>query len=231
MVVQFFFHLNPKGKSYLSDSNPDLVNTFCQIRDNVDEVITNLKHYKNTKEEYYRVRDITHRNPIKKAAQFIFLNRTCFNGIYRVNLKGEYNVPYGFKEYRNLFEFDRYRAASKKLQNVSIECTDFEESLNNVQKGDLVFLDPPYIVNHVNNGFVKYNEKLFSWDDQENLAKFIQKIKERKAYYILTNAKHKSVSDLFGKINKPETIIRANVIGGSKAKRGLVEELVFTNTK
>ena len=226
-----FFHLKPKGRAYLSDTNQDLINAFCQIRDNVEEVISHLEKYENTKEEYYRVRDTKYRTLTKKAAQFIYLNRTCFNGIYRVNLKGKYNVPYGFKQYKELFEFERYRAASEQLQKVSIQCFDFEESLKNVGEGDLVFLDPPYIVNHENNGFVKYNEKLFSWEDQKRLASYITQIKEKGAFYILTNARHKSIRELFGDLDKPHSILRASVIGGRNAERGQIGEYIFTNSK
>lgn len=227
-----FFYLNPKKKAYLSDVNQDLINAFCHIRDNLPKLVSLLKTYINTEAEYYKVRDqIYEKNSIERATQFIFLNRTCFNGIYRVNNSGKYNVPYGFKTYTNLFDFDRYRVASERLQGVTLSCSDFECSLKHIRSGDLVFLDPPYIVNHENNGFVKYNEPIFSWKDQERLADFIKKIKERKAFYILTNAKHESVNKLFGSIDSPTSLERASVIGGAKAMRGLIGEYVFSNGK
>lgn len=224
-----FFYLQPDKKASLSDSNAELINAYIQIRDNVESVIKKLKKYVNTKEEYYRIRENRLKSDISKAAKFIYLNRTNFNGIYRVNAKGKYNVPYGFKEYQNLFEFDRIRNASEVLQGTKIKTQDFECSMTNIRSGDFVFLDPPYTVSHVKNGFIKYNEKLFSWEDQKRLAYYIKKIKEIGAYYILTNAKHDAVRELYGVINTPIEIERHSVIGGKKAERGLIQEYIFSN--
>ncbi|MCP3682368.1 MAG: Dam family site-specific DNA-(adenine-N6)-methyltransferase [bacterium] len=224
-----FFNLQPKNKSYLSDSNSDLINAYTQIRDEFDYLIQLLNQFHNTEEEYYRVRDYRFTSSVEKAAQFIYLNRTCFNGLYRVNLKGEFNVPYGFKSYKRLFDFDRLKRFSELLKPAIVTCCDFEESLQHIKKDDLVFLDPPYTVTHIKNGFIKYNERLFSWDDQERLAIFIEKIRSRGAYYILTNAKHDSIESLFGRMDAPVSVTRASLIGGKKARRGFIEEYVFTN--
>lgn len=225
-----YYYLNPPGKSFLSDTNKVLINSFLQIRDNVEEVISTLRRYNNTKEDYYKIRKIKYTDPAKQAAQFFYLNRTGYNGIYRVNFKGQYNVPYGYKNYKILYHFDRYRKASKQLQAANLYVDDFETSLDNVKENDLVFLDPPYTASYTINGFIKYNEKLFSWEDQARLADFLMEIKKKKAFYILTNAKHKDVYKLFSKINKPITMKRACLVGGKQAKRGIVEEYVFTNT-
>jgi DNA adenine methylase len=224
-----FFNLKLEHKSFLSDSNSDLINAHLQLRDNPEGVLRVLERFENTPSGYYRVRGMTCTSATEKAARFIFLNRTCFNGLYRVNRQGEFNVPYGFKSYRQLFEPDRFRRLSKLLKFATLWCGDFEDSLINIGEGDLVFLDPPYTVSHIKNGFVKYNEKLFSWEDQERLASFIRKICSRGAYYILTNAKHKSVRDLFGRIDSPVTVCRSSVIGGRGAVRGKTEEYVFSN--
>lgn len=225
-----FFNLKPKGKSYVSDSNADLMNAYSQIRDDVDAVIRALGQFKNTKERYYEIRETRFHTPAEKAAQFIYLNRTSFNGIYRVNLNGVYNVPYGFKNYKQLFDFDRLREISHLLKPAILSCGDFEIALEHIKEGDLVFLDPPYTVSRIKNGFIKYNEKLFSWKDQTRLASFIEKIHSRGAYYILTNAKHDSVKGLFGRLYAPESVSRGSVVGGKKARRGTVEEYVFANT-
>lgn len=225
-----FFYIQPNGKSYLSDTNRELINSYREIRDNVNEVIKTLKKFKNSKEEYYKIRETKLRTSVKKAAQFIYLNRTGFNGIYRVNALGKYNVPYGFKKYKQLFDFERLRRVSHLLKTTKLTFCDFEISIKNIKEGDLVFLDPPYTVSNTKNCFIKYNEKLFSLEDQKRLANYINEVVERNAFYILTNAHHPLIKELFGKINYPITITRANVIGGKKAKRGIIKEFIFTNT-
>lgn len=225
-----FFYLKPKGKSYLSDKNDDLMNAYCVIRDNVEEMITILKQFKNTKEAYYKIREQEFHRAVEKTAKFIYLNRFGFNGLYRVNLNGIYNVPYGFKKYKQLFDYERFRRASLLLKKAYLSSEDFEISLKRIEAGDLVFLDPPYTASNVKNGFIKYNEKLFAWRDQKRLASYLEKLIKKGAFFVLTNAKHESVKKLFGSICSPISIERSNVIGGRNAKRGIIEEYIFTNT-
>jgi DNA adenine methylase len=123
------------------------------------------------------------------------------------------------------------RQFSEQLRSATIESQDFEKSLKTIKRGDLVFLDPPYTVTHIKNGFVKYNEKLFSWSDQKRLARFIEAVRDRNAYYILTNAKHEAIEHLFSRIDRPVSVSRASLIGGKRAKRGIIEEYVFTNVR
>ena len=102
--------------------------------------------------------------------------------------------------------------------------------MESIDEGDFVFLDPPYTVSHIKNGFVKYNEKLFSWNDQIRLARYVRYIKSQGAYYLLTNAKHQAVADLFSKLDEPISADRFSVVGGKKARRGLIQEYIFTNS-
>lgn len=219
---------DPKRVTYLSDLNEELIDSYTVVRDNVERLISEMENYKNTEKFYYSIRDQQFKSKIKNAAKFIYLNQTSFNGIYRVNLEGEYNVPYGFRS-KEFLDAENLRLVSKALKYVVLKDGDFGETLKNVKKGDLVFLDPPYTVSHNNNGFIKYNQKLFSLDDQYRLADYIQKVKEKDAYYILTNAAHKKVREIFGKIDKPIELYRASLIGGLKAERGQVSEYLFTN--
>lgn len=223
-----FFHLSPQKQSFLSDLNTELIDTYRCVKNNVEEVIQELKKFKNTEECYYDIRSKKFRKDVKCAARFIYLNQTSFNGIYRVNLKGEYNVPFGYRK-KDFFEPDNLRLASLLLQNVNLEEGDFENCIQNVQKGDLVFLDPPYTITHNNNGFFKYNQKLFSEDDQYRLSEVIDQIKEREAFYILTNAAHDKVRDIFEKNDRVLELKRASLVGGLKAKRGNYSEYIFTN--
>jgi DNA adenine methylase len=224
-----FFGLDLAGKSYLSDLNAELIGTYAAIRDEPDEVWRFLRGYRNTEEAYYRARGSSPRKSASRAARFIFLNHTSFNGIYRVNLAGEYNVPYGFRESFNIPRRDALRDASKKLQSASLVSGDFDVALENVGPGDLVFLDPPYTVAHNNNGFIKYNDKLFSFADQHRLSDMIDAIREIGAYYVLTNAAHVSIAELFDKGDRRIDTNRKNAIGGINSVRGIATEYLFTN--
>jgi DNA adenine methylase len=224
-----FFHLQPE-KSFLSDLNKDLIETYQQIKDHPEEVISELKRFKNTEEFYYLLRNKKFKKPSKRAAQFIYLNQTSFNGIYRVNLKGEYNVPYGYRT-KNFFEPDKLRLVSESLQGVQLQACSFLDTINNIEENDLVFIDPPYTVAHNDNGFIKYNAKLFDLESQYELSNYIDEIKKRGAYYILTNAAHAKIEEIFTKEGDlMEGLSRASLIGGLNAKRGQYKEYIITNT-
>lgn len=223
-----FFQLNPK-EAYISDSNEWLIETYNSIKDISEEVIEHLVKFKNTKEEYYKVRHKKYRNQAKRAAQFIYLNQTSFNGIYRVNLKGKYNVPYGHR-YKYNFDYRNINLVSQALINTEINCYDFNESIHRVSENDLVFLDPPYTITHNNNGFIQYNQKIFSLEDQYKLSALVDEIKHQNAYYIVTNAAHQKVREIFTKNGDSVLEInRASLVGGKNAKRGNYSEFLFTN--
>ena len=224
-----FFHLVPSGKSYLSDLNRELIDTFQAIKDDPNSVIAHLEAYSNTSTDYYRVRSLKPTTKSEIAARFIYLNQTSFNGIYRVNIKGEYNVPFGNRA-KEFLEADKLQSASKALQRAELNTCDFDSIREHIHANDLVFLDPPYTVSHNQNGFIKYNQKLFSLDDQHRLKRLIDYIKEQDAYYILTNAAHKTIYEIFyEETDRCLELSRASLIGGENAKRGTIKEYVFTN--
>lgn len=152
-----------------------------------------------------------------------------FNGIYRVNTNGGYNVPYGHRE-KYEFDYENLILASDFLKNVTIEHSDFENSISKVKKGDLIFLDPPYTIAHNLNGFVQYNQKIFSLEDQYRLSNAVDQIKKKGAFYILTNAAHEKVKEIFNREeDKVKEISRASVVGGKISSRGQYSEYLFTN--
>lgn len=224
-----FFSVHHNQAIYLSDINEELINTYSVVKSSPQEVIEKLLGYENTEKEYYRIRAERFKDKIDRAAQFIYLNQMSYNGLYRVNKDGIYNVPYGFrKDYR--IEPQKILTASLALQKADVKYGDFTINKKLIKKDDLVFLDPPYTVSHNNNGFIEYNKKLFSLDDQKRLSEYIDFIKERGAYYVLTNAAHKVIIDIFG--NKGDLFFeyeRHSLIGGKNSERKLIKEFIFTN--
>lgn len=226
-----FLGIRVKGKAFLSDLNAELIETYIGVRDEPARVAKALATHKNELAHYYKVRDELPADPTQRAARFIYLNHTSFNGIYRVSLAGRYNVPFGNRESPNYPTQEHLEAVSERLQGVSLTAMDFEKAIATSGRGDLVFLDPPYTVAHDNNGFIKYNQKLFSFADQQRLCNSIAALRDRGAYYILTNAAHQSISDLFDFGDRRLTLTRRNSIGGRKAARGSANEYLFTNVQ
>ena len=219
-----------EGTAYLSDANNELINSYQQLKYNPDKIIEKLRLLKNTEDDYYRIRSSTPYSDVNRAARFVYLNKTSFNGLYRVNKSGQYNVPYGFKKSNNLYDFENINRIANLLdEKVLIETSDFYNVIKNVERGDLVFLDPPYTVAHDNNGFIQYNQKIFSWEDQERLLSLIKEIESRGAFYILTNAAHFSIKDLFSPIGYRYKVDRSSTIGGKGATRSKVKEYLFSN--
>lgn len=224
-----FFGIDFGGRSYLSDLNADLIKTYAAVQDSPDDVWERLRRYRNVEEDYYAARAARPRTPANHAARFIFLNHTSFNGLYRVNLRGEYNVPFGYKASDNRPDLERLRSASSRLKSATLAVGDFMSALHNVGEGDLVFLDPPYTVAHNNNGFVKYNDRLFLFTDQQRLSGLIDQLRNRGAYYAMTNAAHASIAQLFEKGDTRVVTSRKNNVGGRSAARGRATEYLFTN--
>jgi DNA adenine methylase len=223
-----FFSLEIPNRAYLSDLNKDLISTYSTLKKYPEEIIEKLRAFKNTESFYYKIREMSYDDSIGKAARFIYLNQTSFNGIYRVNLKGKYNVPYGYRT-KNFLEPEVLRAVSSSLKKATLLKGDFDIVRDRIEKKDVVFLDPPYTVSHNDNGFIKYNQKLFSLEDQKRLSLLIDFIKSKGAYYILTNAAHKTIDEIFEKGDYKLKLNRASLIGGINAERGQTTEYVFTN--
>ena len=224
-----FFSIDTPQRSFLSDVNSELVEAFCAVRDNPTRVISYLKEYSVDEDSYYTIRESAPRGKYQRAARFLYLNTYSFNGIYRVNKYGRYNVPYGHRENISI-NYERLLEASDKLKNVEIKCQDFDASRDTIKQGDLVFLDPPYTVSKdANSMFIKYNSKLFSLDDQYRLASLVDHIIEQGAFFILTNAAHEKILEIFDGKGRLITQERNSLIGGKKAFRGKVQEYIFTN--
>lgn len=221
-----FFRICPHN-ALLSDINPRLIACYTELRDNWESVHNILRRHqrKHCKEYYYEERKRKHRLSVEKVAQFIYLNRTCWNGLFRVNLKGDFNVPIGTKN-TVLLDTDNFEKTSAALQRAKLVAQDFEDTLSNCGRGDLVYVDPPYTVKHNFNGFVKYNENIFKWEDQVRLRDCIVAAISRGARVVISNADHESVRSLYDGIGQLMTLNRSSVIAGRADKRGTVNELL-----
>lgn len=223
-----FFHLKP-ARALLSDINEDLINAYRVINDNWAVLEDLLRQHQKCHgaRYYYRIRDTEPVDSLSRAARFIYLNRTCFNGIYRVNLQGKFNVPKGTKD-TVLFETDKFIEIARCLTNVELRATDFECVVDDANKGDFVFADPPYTVRHNINGFLKYNETLFSWSDQERLARALARARNRGATIVGTNANHKSVRELYKAHRfRLSVLSRFSCISASSRDRRQFDELLI----
>lgn len=223
-----FFHLKPT-QSLLSDLNPELIAVYTAVRDNWCALIRRLIHHQASHGDayYYTVRQSKPRSTITRAARMIYLNRTCFNGIYRVNLDGKFNVPKGTKNAVTL-ETDDFEQAAALLANVELRTSDFEPIIDQAQDNDLIFADPPYTVRHNVNGFLKYNEQLFSWDDQVRLADALARARTRGAKIVSTNANHSSVRRLYRERGFTfKAVSRYSPISADPKSRRQFEELVI----
>lgn len=224
-----FFHLRPQ-RALLGDVNSELVEAYQAIKDDWKLVFRYLKEHHNnhSRKYYYEIRDAVRTSPASRAARFIYLNRTCWNGLYRVNLKGIYNVPIGTKS-SVVFEDDCFDEIAVALKFAKLITGDFEDLIDVAERGDLVFVDPPYTVRHNHNAFIKYNEKLFSWYDQERLFYALKRAKNRGAQIVGTNAYHKSVKDLYRDTFDCYSVSRVSSISSKVESRKKFDELLITS--
>ncbi len=225
-----FFKLRP-AKAILSDSNDELINAFQAIKDNWRQVAKHLQvhHTNHSKEYYYHVRSQVLQSRYKRAARLIYLNRTCWNGLFRVNRNGVFNVPIGTKT-DVLLPTDRFDEVAYILKSAHLIVTDFEDIIDQAQINDFIFADPPYTAKHNNNGFLKYNEKLFGWNDQVRLRNSLIRAKNRGAKILVTNASHTSILELYKDQFELKTLKRISKIAASSQFRKSCQELIIRSS-
>jgi DNA adenine methylase len=214
-------------QAILSDINGNLINAYAAIRDDWQIVYELLQIHgaKHCKDYYYKIRSVKYEDKFDMAAQFIYLNRTCWNGLYRVNKCGEFNVPIGTKD-SVLLKTDDFLTISEILQGALLFEGDFEHGIDLSRDGDLLFVDPPYTVTHNNNGFLKYNENIFSWNDQVRLRDALVRAKARGVKIILTNADHESIRKIYEDEFQIRTMCRSSILASDRQARGRISELL-----
>lgn len=222
-----FFHLRPK-QAILSDLNKHLIDTYRGVRSQHQKLYEWLKiHDKNHSADYfYEIRASSPSSLAERAARFIYLNRTCFNGIYRVNAQGNFNVPIG-SHTNVILPTDCFKVWAQTLTGIDLQSNDFEKVIDQAENGDFLFVDPPYTVRHNFNGFIHYNEVLFSWDDQVRLSNALTRARKRKVRILMTNANHESLRALYSNGFDQKVVSRFSTISASKNGRNIYEELVI----
>lgn len=230
-----FFSIRKKHKPdkiVLSDNNNELVNCYLIVRDNLDELIELLKIHKikHNKEYYYNIRDLNtdKLSEVEKAARLLYLNKTCFNGLYRVNSKGKFNVPIGSYKNPNIVNDTTLRTASLLLQNVIIKAQSFEKILDDAEKGDFVYLDPPYHPLSKTASFTGYTSDAFSEKSQKVLAEVYKKLDEKGCLLMLSNSDTEFIRKMYNGFDIYEVKAR-RAINCDGTKRGLINEIVVLN--
>lgn len=226
-----FFHLCP-NKSVLSDVNEDLINLYVQMRDHPQLLAEQLQIHqkKHNKAYYYEMRDNDYVSSVERAGRFLYLNRTCFNGMYRENKNGKFNVPIGTKD-NCLYDIDKFEHYSSALKNTELMACDFREVIKKARTGDLLFVDPPYTIGQAQqNSFIKYNSKLFSWNDQKDLCSGIVEARNRGVIIISTNAYCDELLEMYKKEGfYVLPIEKKSTISGVIDKRRKTTELLITS--
>ncbi len=222
-----FFALEPE-KAVLSDVNSDLINAYAQVRYRPHKLIALIKRLPVDEITYRNLRNETAKRNVDRAIRFLYLNRTAFGGMYRVNQSGGFNVPFGGGERTPapLWEEDLLTQAAPKLKRAELRCGDFEDVLSEACGGDLVYCDPTYTVTHDNNGFVRYNERNFSWDDQKRLAAVAQRLVKRGVTVLISNAANDKVLDLY-RSHEVHQLDRMSILCPDSLKRRATKELLF----
>lgn len=228
-----FFDLLPR-RAVLSDNNEELINLYRVIRNNVNELLESVEKHRYEKDYYYQLRDVDRQDhyqswsDVEKASRFLYLNKTCFNGLYRVNAKGQFNVPFGKYSNPRIADAEQLLAASAVLQRVELVCGGFEQIEELLNKGDFVYFDPPYMPRSDTASFTSYTKEGFGVEGQESLAKFCRKISEKGVKWMLSNSPTELIYDLYEGFNF-SVVSATRAINSKASKRGEVEELIITN--
>ena len=230
------FHLQPKT-AYINDVNPELICVYTTIKENVEELIDELEHFENTAEQFYEVRDwdrdrdfYATLSNVKRAARVLYLNKTCYNGLYRVNNAGEFNSPFGNYRNPNIVNAPVLRAVSAYFNSANIHMTsmDYEQVLSNIPRGSFVYLDPPYDPVSETASFTGYSKGGFLRDDQIRLRKCCDNLTERGIKFMLSNSATDFIAEQYAAYNI--TVVRAKrAVNSVASKRGDVNEVVVRN--
>ena len=236
-----FFHLWNTRRlpgnvhAFLFDTNAELINTYQMVKNDVENLIRLLKKHKrkHCKEYYYEIRnwdreDITVRN-VGRAARMIYLNKTCYNGLYRVNRKGQYNVPIGSYKNPTIFQEETLRVTSASLQHGHLEVRDFRTVVDFALPGDFFYFDPPYHPVSSTSSFTNYTAGSFGDEDQRDLAQVFRELDKKGCLCMLSNSYTDLIHELYEDDFRVETVKANRNINSKSSKRGSIKEVVVLN--
>ncbi|MBN2825520.1 MAG: DNA adenine methylase [Campylobacterales bacterium] len=229
-----FFELKPQN-AFINDYNSELINLYQVVRDNPNALIVDVCEHKNEVEYYYEIRALDRDREIfdklsdvKRASRFLYLNKTAFNGLYRVNSKNQFNVPFGRYKNPNYCVPDNIMACSELFKNTEMTNDDFEVIKDKVQAGDFVYFDPPYIPLTATSSFTTYTDKGFDEDMQFRLKELCDSIDKKGAYFMLSNSSVKLVYELYESYNIHEVKAKRSINSNGNG-RGKITEMVVIN--
>lgn len=228
-----FFSIAPE-QATLSDANEELILTYKVVRDQVDELIESLRGRKNNRRDFYKVRALDRRGdfwtypPVERASRYIFLNKTCFNGLCRVNSDGQFNVPYGMYKNPKILDEENLRACSDLLKGKELTVGSFSKTLSECKKGDLVYLDPPYIPLSLTSSFVSYSADGFDFSMQVALRDRCRELDKQGVMFMLTNSDTPLTRDLYKEF-EVESVASPRSISADGGKRKAVQDVIVRN--
>lgn len=230
------FDIQPK-RAVTSDINEELINLYMTIKDNVDELIEDLKKHENTPDYFYRIRGLDRETGIyskltkvERASRIHYLNKTCYNGLFRVNMSGQFNAPFGNYKNPNIINEITIRAVNKYLNeaDIKLKCCDYEETLRFIRKGAFVYFDPPYDPISDSSNFTGYSKGGFNRDEQRRLKNVCDKLNSKGIKFLLSNSSTDFILDLYKDYNIK--IIQAKrFINSDGNKRGEINEILVRN--
>ena len=229
----FLFGVQPRD-AHIIDRNPELMNTYTVVRDSVEDLISDLRRHIYERDYYYQMRDADRElsyefwTPIQRASRFIYLNKTCYNGLYRVNSKGHFNTPYGRYNNPTIVDADNLRACSQVLRPVKISQADFTGIEDMIAPGDFVYFDPPYMPLSATANFTGYDNSGFTTDNQKELFDLCCRLDQRGVQFMLSNSSSPFITMLYQRF-KVELVMANRAINSKAHKRGAVQEVIVTN--
>ena len=228
-----FFELQPEN-AYISDMNEELINLYFVVRDNVYELISDLNKHEISKEYFLEIRNLDRTSEYKnlsnvqRASRFIYLNRTCFNGLYRVNSQGQFNVPFGNYKNPRIVDENNLLNCSELLKNTEIKCADFSEILTKVKKGDFVYFDPPYVPLNETSSFTSYTKDGFDMDMQFKLRDICDELDSMGVKFMLSNSDTKFVNELYSNY-EIKKVFASRAVNANAEGRGKITEVLVRN--